>query len=392
MIELKEIMAMLNQHWEGFFELPIYKRKLFNKIVGLNRYPLIGLITGPRRVGKTTILKQYIDHLLSTGIPKKHILYFSFEQKQTSILELFKEWETILAKKISGQGYYLILDEVQYAKKWAEEIKLLYDHRNIKILLSGSSAIQLSKTSEMLAGRVKEYFLGPLSFTEYCEMLNLECSEDQLRFFLFRQLPALALHKHIDPAEYVNSIINKVIIDLNVNSSAIEELITVLFSSPGQLVNLEKLSKELSLSKPTLANYLHLLEKAFIFRKLYNFTGNRRKSEIKLKKFYPFYTTLLAYKSLNLFVPESLIVESEVASVLNAEFFYNHKGKEIDFIFPHEKIAIEVKWRNLKRKIPTLPGFTGYVVDKKTFYNLEKSKNEFFENSENIQSKDHKNK
>jgi len=69
----------------------------------------------------------------------------------------------------------------------------------------------------------------------------------------------------------------------------LESLLEIIMEEPGQLIELTDLSKELKISRQTLSNYFFYLEESFLIRKLYNFSRNKRKSERKLKKYYPQY-------------------------------------------------------------------------------------------------------
>ncbi|MCK4310783.1 MAG: AAA family ATPase, partial [Methanomicrobia archaeon] len=111
------MMEKYNFHWrEGFFYNFPKKRFLFNDIVKeIESKQIISLI-GLRRTGKTTILKQVIDHLIkSKKVKREYILFYSFDEEQPKIEEIVTEYETKLGKEILNikDKSYIFLDEIQ---------------------------------------------------------------------------------------------------------------------------------------------------------------------------------------------------------------------------------------------------------------------------------------
>ncbi len=353
MHDLQELIFFMNKHWEPDFNFnyPL-KRHIFSKLIGALEHPLMISINGPRRVGKTVVMKQIINYLIKQGFPRKNILFFSFDEYKEHPIKLIKEWEIMLGKKIHGKNYFMFLDEIQNIDKWAEKIKTLYDNLNIKIIVSGSASMALRKGNESLAGRILEFYLPPLLYNEYLlfsgkhksEIKNIEWHNYLL--YMKRQLPELAINEGLDAKEYIKTIVKKVIYEdtkkyFGFNETEkIEGIFKSIAKDPGQIINISDISKDFGISRTTCANYLFALEQSYLLRKLYNYSKNPRKSEIRLKKYYPFYTNLICYTDNTKF---GKIAETEVAWKIDAEYFWNNRNKEIDFI--SEKWAIEVKMR-----------------------------------------------
>jgi predicted AAA+ superfamily ATPase len=112
------------------------------------------ILYGLRRVGKTTLLYQFIDELLSRGVKAEHILYFSFDEIETKIDDLIlAHEENILRSPIGDAGkIYLILDEIQKAKDWGNRVKIFYDlHPNLWSLFPGQRPLMLNEGPERLS-------------------------------------------------------------------------------------------------------------------------------------------------------------------------------------------------------------------------------------------------
>ncbi|MCX8179248.1 MAG: ATP-binding protein [Candidatus Aenigmarchaeota archaeon] len=327
---------------------------MFRKVISYLNQPLIITLTGPRRVGKTVLMKQVINHLISEGYPRRNILFFSFDEEVEEIIPIINAWEELIGRKVRGNKFFLFLDEIQKLDNWAKKVKLIYDALDIKIFLSGSASTEVKKGSESLAGRAVDLLIEPLSFSEYLTFsgkANIEIEEERWREYLFyihRQLPDLVIYPSLNSKEYIGSIVKKVIYEDIRRYYGVEEpeIVESIFKSicrePGQIIAVSDIAKDFGISRPTASNYLLALEKSFLLRKLYNFSRNARKVEVRSKKYYPYYTNLVDYVELT---EISKMIETEVAWKTNADFFWNDRGKEIDFI--KNFTGIEVKTRKV---------------------------------------------
>ncbi len=133
------------------------------------------VLTGARRVGKTTILYQEINELIKSGIDAKNILYISFDNpilkfcKMNDILELYDI-------HLSGDGEkYLFLDEIQYAEDWNNWLKVIYDQNTTLNIMATGSASPIIKNgiSESGTGRWVTITVPTLSFYEYCQLKKI---------------------------------------------------------------------------------------------------------------------------------------------------------------------------------------------------------------------------
>ena len=346
-----------NPHWEdGFFYPFPLKRFLYYQIIKYFDKPLIFAIFGMRRVGKTVLMKQLINHLIQHGVKRQNILYFSFDDFSINFWDVIREWERRIGSRVSQQ-HYLFLDEIQKLSNWQEKIKLLYDTSGAKIVVTGSASALLKKGSESLAGRVIEFIMPPLSFHEYLLFRGEEVSqllEEKIErlylHYLKHQLPAIVNEEEDYTQTYLQSLIEKIIywdIPQLYGATDIEKLaalVNLIRKQPGFLLDYNALSSDIGISRITLSRYVKYLEDAFLIRRIFNYSHNPFTSEKRLKKVYPYAPCFSLGE-----MPE--MIETAVAFELDAKFFYRDKQKrEIDFIVP-KLAAVEVKYRqNVRSK------------------------------------------
>jgi len=154
---------------------------------------VIYVLRGPRRVGKTTLLKLRIKKLLERGVPSGNIFYFPCDAIETP-----KQLMTVIdnylkQQRKQDQWAYLFIDEVSMLVEWQKAVKLLIDagrFRDCTTILTGSHSIDLRKGSESLAGRrgkierlrygTPDKILLPAKFPEYVETLEPKLSHEIL--------------------------------------------------------------------------------------------------------------------------------------------------------------------------------------------------------------------
>ncbi|MHC1605140.1 MAG: ATP-binding protein [Candidatus Methanofastidiosia archaeon] len=359
-----------NFHWrtDFFYNFP-KKRTLFNEIINELKSKQIISIIGLRRTGKTTILKQTIDHLIKEqGVKRENILFYSFDEEQPKIEDVMHEYETRTGREIieKKERIYIFLDEIQKLEGWQNQIKYYYDnYQNIKFFVSGSSSLFIKRrTQESLTGRIYEFILKPLSFQEFLifrdkeeivkkKKLFEEDLKKEFSRYQKRQFIEIVNESEENVEKYTKTMIEKIVYqDIpKVFPIAHEELLLkilkIVASNPGMLSDYQALSKKLGINRVTLSNYFFYLEESFLIKKLYNFSKNMLTSEKKMKKFY--LTTTSFFPFLNNEVDETKLIENLIVTFLDAKFFWRSAQKyEVDIIFREKKdiVPIEVKYRN----------------------------------------------
>ncbi len=277
---MKELMYEMNPWWEaslkteGIFRekyLEVFENNLDNKD--------IVFITGLRRVGKSTLLKQFIFRLIKEKkINPKRIMYLSLDAylfKDISIYELVKEFKKIHNIKI-GEKIYLFFDEVAYKKDFNQELKNLYDLGYVKIFASSSSASLLKDKEAFLTGRTRTLEIDPLDFQEFLLFrdYSVKKSEKYMLESYFEEymeyggIPEYVLTK--DPnyiTNLVDSIIYKDIIAFHKlkNSSVIKDLFRLLCERVGKQVSYNKIANVLGIHKDSVKDYITYFVDSYLF-------------------------------------------------------------------------------------------------------------------------------
>lgn len=172
--EILNVLHGFNPWWSGRpYAVPEFKRLAFETcrsyLVDLSIRRAI-LLSGPRRVGKTTILTQIANSLIDKGTNPKSIFYISLDHPLIKLLSVRQILEIYHETTYpQGQGCFLLFDEIQYSKEWETEIKLFVDHQpNYRILATGSaSVVHKEKLAESGVGRWITVPIPTLSFFEF---------------------------------------------------------------------------------------------------------------------------------------------------------------------------------------------------------------------------------
>lgn len=329
----------------------------------------ITIITGLRRTGKTTLVKKLLD---DSVINNK--IYIDLERIDNRDLFSEKNYENIItAMSLRGVDFKkkvtLAIDEVQLLPGIASVIKYLYDNYQIKFVITGSSSYYIKNLfSESLAGRKKVFELNTLSFREFLEFkeINFSLPKDMGRKFISSEyerlknfydefiryggFPEVVLTRKVDDKkDIVNDILSSYInIDIK-NLSDIRDqkhlhnLMKMLASRAGTRLDYSKLSSLTGISRPSVYNYLDLLENTFVITRVPVLSKNPDREIVKAPKIFINDNGLL-----NQLAEVSSGVQFENAVFNQLKFYgklhyYSLKtGKEIDFILKG-KTAIEVK-------------------------------------------------
>ena len=309
--------TFLNQTFERLLDKTdlSFKRYLYNNF-RLSR--LTGII-GPRGVGKTTLMLQYIKENL---IKDQKTFYFSADSiyfRQSTLLEFINELYNL-------EGYRIFfIDEIHKYANWNQELKNLYDaFPDIKIIYSGSSMLELTKGSYDLSRRVKLYHLPGMSFREYLNFVGqsnikpIKLSALLANPKSFNKLGKLdTIMKHFkkyletgyypfvfeEPHTYyerVMRIIDKIIFedipsyfDLKThNLHLFKKILSYLATIPPGEVNTNNIAKNMNVAHQTVFNYLTILESVGLIQMVYPFEGGNQYLR-KPQKIFLHNTTLL---------------------------------------------------------------------------------------------------
>lgn len=260
------------------------------------------VLSGARRVGKTTVMKQLIVELLSRGVPPSNILYLTFDNpifKLCGIDRVIQAYE----EYVPHQGpYFFFLDEVQYAESWSLWVKTLYDmHQDLRLVATGSASPAIEKgASDSGVGRWRVFRMPTMTFNEYCHMQGVEACHGELprlpeiagmeakdfnhlmlqfnnlapywnRYLQVGGFPELMQVQDTAEAQRVlrEDVVDKVLkrdvpalFDVR-NSLQLEKIFLYLCFHTGNLISFTSICSELDgVSKPTLMRYIDYLRDA----------------------------------------------------------------------------------------------------------------------------------
>ena len=159
----------------------VYKSALIDQLP--QKIPGIYTITGGRQIGKTTLLKQWMAHLIENGHPPELITYFTGEliDDHHALVRIITD-SLLIPNNISGktEPQYLLLDEITYINNWDKGVKYRADSgflENIVMVLTGSDLVVIKEARMRFPGRrgisdTVDFQLFPLSFYEYVKLNN----------------------------------------------------------------------------------------------------------------------------------------------------------------------------------------------------------------------------
>jgi uncharacterized protein len=354
-------------------ELTGRHRNLLPKLISYLDYRQIILLYGIRRAGKTTLMHQLIDHILTQNkIPHFNILYFSFDLQDLSLDQIVEYYEVeILKNEIrSGKPIYFFIDEIQKLDDWANRIKILYDrYPNLKLVLSGSAALPLLKgTKESLAGRFFEFLVKPFSFDEFIAFKGAKIDKEReslcereikilLQDFLATggfievlQFDEVALKKYFKESLLERVIFKDIPESFQINQpNLLFRLLNIIARQPGMFLDYKNLGNDLKVDQRTISNYISYLEHSLLINKLYNYSGNQLTSEKKLKRVYPSNTAFINSLS-DSSVGQDILLETFYSGLLKARFFFRSPRKEeVDIILDNQHVVLPVEIKIRKK-------------------------------------------
>lgn len=362
------------------------------------------VLTGTRRVGKTTIQYQMIDRLLKKGVPPQKILFVSMDHPMLKLSGLNDLLECYHSNVYAEQDCYYFFDEIQYASDWDKWMKTIYDMQpETKMVATGSASPALMKgRSESGAGRWSVIQVPTLSFYEYCALIGARVPElgpeirptaflhmaqqertavmiklEEVQNYFMRYLrvggfPELALASDDLMAQQImrEDVVDKVLKrDLPAlykirSATELERIFLYLCNVSSEIVSFSAIANDLGgVSRPTVENYVNYLESAnLIYQSWPVEMGGHKILKAKPK----IYIADAAIRNAVLMDDDVLTNPIELGKMVEtavykhvAAFYYQQatrvgyyrggkKDKEIDVVvdYPNiKKILIEVKYR-----------------------------------------------
>lgn len=260
----------------------ILRPQYLNILRTYRNVPLVKILAGIRRCGKSTILEMLRDDLLNSGVSSDHILSMRYTSEHFDDDMSSKEmFQSIKVNMIDSDRYYLLLDEVQEVNGWEKAVNSLLEDANTDIYVTGSnSKLMSSEISTYLTGRYISIPVYTLSFTEYLTFKkNSTLSEKELLNEYIRTggFPIVASGSFDEQSSYqiVEGIYNSVITSDIAKRHQVKNLdlfnrvVKYIVENVGKTFSSNAIVKFLknegrALSVETVYNYLDWLEKAFV--------------------------------------------------------------------------------------------------------------------------------
>ncbi len=275
---MEEIFYKSNPWWEERYSFEgITRERYLQKLDDVFTNKDIVFITGLRRVGKTSILKNFVSELINEkGIDPRYIFYITLDLIALSgmtITQIVKEYKK-LHKIASSDKVYLFLDEVTAKEHYQQELKNFYDLENMKVYASSSSASLLRDKNAYLTGRQRVIEVMPLSFEEYLVFKNvtIKKSDAYLIESYFEDymndggMPEYVLSGDIGYLQnLIDNIIYKDIIAYHniKNESIIKDFYKLLMERSGKQLSLNKMANILSIGVDSAKRYLAYFEDTY---------------------------------------------------------------------------------------------------------------------------------
>ena len=336
------------------------KRNLYlEEIKKYMNKPLIKVITGMRRSGKSMILKLIQEELKNDGIDEKNIIYINFESLVFMDIKNFETLYKYIIEKtdnISGK-IYILLDEIQEVKGWEKAINSFLVDLDVDIYITGSNANLLSsELATYIAGRYIEIKIYPLSFQEYIDFASennkktpLSIDEYFYQYLNFGGLPGIHIFNYNKEeiyqylADVYNSILLRDVIARNNirDIELLERVVLYIMDNIGNTFSAKSISDFLKnqgrkLSIETIYNYLKALENAFIISKVQRYDIKGKNILETQEKYYlsdlGFRNAKLGYQSNDI---SSYLENIIFLELLRRKYKVNvgkENNKEVDFI------------------------------------------------------------
>lgn len=345
------------------------QRTIKNTITRSISLPHIKDIIGIRRSGKTTILYQVVDYLITQGINPRNITFINFDDPdihEASFEELIKTIETI-----NPSISHLLLDEIQQKKGWERWLRTLYDTKKYtQIFISGSSASLLSQDiGRVLTGRHLTSSVYPFSFQEYLNYQGwdnyssnyLEYNKNTLMHHLNSYLKNGGFPESVGHNEYqrkliltniYNDIISRdICARFNANHEIVQKISYHLLTNNGKEYSYRSVAAAADISIETAEKYIGFLKESFLILNLNVFSYKTKVQFKQNKKTYCIDTGLRNAVSFQISKDKGRLAENVVYVELKRraqDIYYWKNGKvEIDFIIKEglkPTQAIQVCW------------------------------------------------
>lgn len=264
-----------------------------NRIVSRMHNGMVKIITGVRRCGKSYLLFElFCQYLAQKGVDSRHVVKIDLEDRHNKSLRDPDALMAYIDEHIVDEDmHYVLLDEVQLVDEFEDVLNSYLKKNNVDIYVTGSNSRFLSKdVITTFRGRGDEIRIAPLSFKEFASAYDGTREQAFIEYQTFGGMPKLFdMPDDAAKMDYLKGLFQKTYLtDIQErygirNNAELEELIDVVASSVGSLVNPSKLSntfksvKNKAVSQPTIKTYLEILQEVFLLKKAIRFDVKGRR-------------------------------------------------------------------------------------------------------------------
>lgn len=289
----------------------VVRKNYLDKLISWKDHDIIKVITGIRRCGKSTLLKQFQNYLKDNEVAEEQIISINFEDLEfEDLLDYRSLYKYVKNRLLPDKKMYVFLDEIQKVSNFEKAVDSLYIQKNVDVYITGSNAYMLSSDlSTLLSGRYIEISMLPLSFKEVYEEKGGDKEEafnQYLKYGGFPYLTAISLDEE-QINMYLEGIYNTVIIkdieerenrkNQDPNKRKITDIVLLksiaryLASTIGSIVSVKNVTGYLTsngrkVSASTVDDYMEALREAFIFYPVERFDISGKKILKTLNKWY----------------------------------------------------------------------------------------------------------
>ncbi|MGV2876056.1 ATP-binding protein [Macrococcus capreoli] len=255
--------------------------------------PVIKVVSGVRRSGKSTLLKLFQDELISSGVEPSQIITMNFEDlTYQHLLEFMDLFQYLTSRLHPTKKTYIFLDEIQMIDNFEKVVDSLILNDKVDLYITGSNAYFLSsELATLLSGRYVQLNMLPLSFKEFVTWHRANGTQQSLaelyELYIKTSFPyALRIDNAMERFEYLQGLYSTVVLNdivkrMNVQDvSILERIIAVLLSSIGSLITINKIkntliSKGYKIAHQTIDRYVNgILDSLIMYEvKRYNIKG-----------------------------------------------------------------------------------------------------------------------
>jgi len=262
--------------------------------------PIIKVLVGMRRTGKSSLMRLIISYLIDTGVDEQNIIYINKESLEFDFIKTYEDLYKYVKenfKNISGKKY-LFIDEVQEIEYWEKAVNSFLAENIADIIISGSNArIISSELASLLSGRFVEIPVYSLTFREFLKFRNnySDIEEEFKNYIKYGGLPGIHFFDFNDEVvfTYLNSILNTILykdilLKFNIrDTKTFDKIVRYVFDNIGSITTAKRItdyfkSQRLKISLDTVLNYVEFLERSLIIDRVERY-------DLKGKKILEFY-------------------------------------------------------------------------------------------------------